>query len=104
MAIITLYVGNLPWETVPTELEQIFGEYGAVEAVRIIRDHESGRSRGFGFVVMAEEAALRAQARINGAKLRGRALVVSPAKERIEISEKELSAEAPHEAQADTSL
>jgi len=82
MALVTLYVGNLPWETTAEELEQIFGEYGEVAAVRIVMDARSGRSRGFGFIEMVEEAALQAQAGIHGAKLRGRVLVVSPAKPR----------------------
>jgi len=80
MPHITLYVGNLPWETSPEELEQIFGEYGEVKAVRIIMDTQSGRSKGYGFVEMPQPAALEARQRIHGARLRGRSLVVSPAK------------------------
>ncbi len=80
MALITLYVGNLPWETTPEELEQIFTEYGEVREVRVITDAHSGRGKGFAFVDMPAEAASAAQARIHGAKLRGRALVVTPAK------------------------
>lgn len=78
--IITLYVGNIPWEASPEEIEQIFGEFGRVRAVRIVKDAETGRSRGFGFVEMPAESALVAQEQVNGAKLRGRSLVVSPAK------------------------
>ena len=84
MASTTLYVGNLPWETSAEELEQVFGEYGDVKAVRIITDTENGRSKGFGFVEMPDVAATQAQARIHGARLRGRALVVAPAKPRSE--------------------
>jgi RNA recognition motif-containing protein len=80
MPLITLYVGNLPWETTPEELEQIFGEFGEVRAARVIMDNERGRSKGYGFVEMPMDAALEAQDRIHGAKLRGRNLVVSPAK------------------------
>lgn len=82
MALTTLYVGNLPWETSAEELEQVFGEYGKVTAVRIIIDAETGRSKGFGFVEMSLDAATHAQTRINGARLRGRSLVVAIAKTR----------------------
>ncbi|NIM05812.1 MAG: RNA-binding protein [Armatimonadetes bacterium] len=80
MSDITLYVGNLPWETTPEELEQIFSEYGEVTAVRVIMDTERGRSKGFGFVEMPQKAAAEARENINGARLRGRNLVVSAAK------------------------
>jgi len=81
MAIMTLYVGNLPWETTPRELQDIFGEYGEVREVRIITDSGNGRSKGFGFVAMPRESAEMAIARINGARLRGRPLTVAQAKE-----------------------
>ena len=80
MSLITLYVGNLPWETKAEELEQIFREFGEVKTVRIIMDQQSGRSKGYGFIEMPQEAAQVALERIHGQRLRGRNLVVSPAK------------------------
>ena len=47
-----LYVGNLSFETTENELQELFGQTGSVETVRIIMDRETGRSKGFGFVEM----------------------------------------------------
>jgi RNA recognition motif-containing protein len=83
MPLTTLYVGNLSWETSLQELEEVFSEYGRVANIRIITDAQSGRSKGFAFIEMHTDAALQAIASIHGAKLRGRALVVAPAKDRL---------------------
>ncbi|MBX6378722.1 MAG: RNA-binding protein, partial [Clostridia bacterium] len=51
----TLYVGNLPWQTTEDELREAFATYVDVKAARIITDRVTGRSRGFGFVEVADE-------------------------------------------------
>lgn len=78
----TLYVGNLPWSVSEEELTQVFSAHGRVEGTRIITDRETGRSRGFGFVEVADEDAERVMAAMNGAELRGRELVVNEARPR----------------------
>ena len=76
-----LYVGNLAFAATSDDLRELFGQYGSVTSADVIKDRETGRSRGFGFVEMAEggEAAIEA---LNGADLQGRALTVNEAKPR----------------------
>lgn len=52
------YVGNLPWDVDNSSLEQLFSEHGKVESAQVVYDRETGRSRGFGFVTMSNEAEL----------------------------------------------
>ena len=51
-----IYVGNLPWETTPDDLLALFQQHGAVARTQVITDRETGRSRGFGFVEMNDDA------------------------------------------------
>lgn len=81
----TLYVGNLPWSTTSEELTDFFSTYGNVVGSRIITDRETGRSRGFGFVEVAEEDAERLAEELNGALFNERALTVNEAKPRQTI-------------------
>ena len=76
-----LYVGNLPFSTTNQDLSDIFGEIGAVESSNVIEDRETGRSRGFGFVEMAnKEDGERAIEELNGKEFNGRELKVNEAK------------------------
>jgi len=76
-----LYVGNLPFSTTNQDLNDIFGEIGAVESCNVIEDRETGRSRGFGFVEMAnKEDGERAISELNGKEVNGRELKVNEAK------------------------
>jgi len=76
-----LYVGNLPFNTTNQDLNEIFGEIGSVESANVIEDRETGRSRGFGFVEMAnKEDGERAIAELNGKEVNGRELKVNEAK------------------------
>ncbi len=77
-----IYVGNLPWATTEAELEQLFAEHGSVRSVRVITDRETGRSRGFAFVEMAENEAETAIKALDGTELGGRPLRVNEARER----------------------
>lgn len=80
-----IFVGNLPYQITENELETAFSEFGAVERVSIVRDRDTGQSRGFAFVEMTNgnEAANAINA-INGRQLNGRALNVNEARPREE--------------------
>jgi RNA recognition motif-containing protein len=76
-----LFVGNLPFNTEESALQELFGQAGPVESVRVMRDQATGRSRGFGFVEMAsEEGARTAIERFNETELGGRRLAVNEAR------------------------
>lgn len=76
-----LYVGNLPFSIKESDLEVYFTQAGRVEEVAVISDRESGRSRGFGFVTMAdEEGAKKAIEMFNGKLFNDRPLVVNEAR------------------------
>src|SRR5580704_7844245 len=80
-----LYVGNLSYQVDSSELEQLFAPHGQVVSAQIINDRDTGRSKGFGFVEMANDA--EAQAAIdslNGQEHGGRALTVNEARPREE--------------------
>jgi cold-inducible RNA-binding protein len=75
-----LYVGNLAFQTTEDELNGIFSQFGAVESVTIITDRDTGRSKGFGFVVMEDADADKAIEQLNGSQLGGRNLTVNEAR------------------------
>ena len=76
-----LYVGNLPFSTGETELQELFARAGTVETVKVMRDMATGRARGFAFVEMATDAeAQKAIADLNEHQLEGRSLVVNEAR------------------------
>lgn len=78
-----IYVGNLSYETDEEALQELCEQYGSVQTVNIIKDHESGRSKGFGFVEMTEEKdAKELIDKLNGYELDGRQLKVSEARDR----------------------
>ena len=82
---MNIYVGNLPFETTEDQLQVSFSEHGEVTSARIITDRMTGRSRGFGFVEMADnseaEAAIQA---LNGKDFSGRQLTVNEARPKEE--------------------
>lgn len=76
-----LYVGNLSFNTTNQDLNDLFGEIGQVESANIIEDRETGRSRGFGFVEMTNQAdGETAISQLNGKEVDGRQLKVNEAK------------------------
>jgi RNA recognition motif-containing protein len=76
-----LYVGNLSYHTDEQQLEQLFASLGDVASVKLIRDHATGQSRGFGFVEMADgDAGRTACEQLNQHELDGRRLTVNEAK------------------------
>ena len=73
-----LFVGNLPYSIGESELEAAFAEYGTVVSTVVIRDDESGRSRGFGFIEMeTDEMAESAAGALDGFEIDGRRLRVN---------------------------
>jgi RNA recognition motif-containing protein len=80
-----IYVGNLVWDATSDDLLALFQEHGAVTRAQVISDRETGRSRGFGFVEMANDSeAQKAIEALNGADFKGRALTVNEARPREE--------------------
>jgi RNA recognition motif-containing protein len=76
-----IYVGNLSYQTEEPQLEQLFSSLGEVASVRLVRDHETGRSRGFGFVEMNDDEQARAACdALNQQEFEGRRLTVNEAK------------------------
>jgi RNA recognition motif-containing protein len=82
-----LYVGNLSYSVDSSALEQLFSAHGTVQSAQVISDRETGRSKGFGFVEMANDAeADAAIAALNGTEQDGRTIDVNVAKPREERS------------------
>jgi len=83
----SIFVGNLPWTASNEELEQKFAEFGEVKSARIIMDKMTGKSKGFGFVDMDDEAAAKAIAAISGSKWGDREITCNEARPREERSD-----------------
>ncbi|MDE2942542.1 MAG: RNA-binding protein [Chloroflexota bacterium] len=78
-----IYVGNLAYETREEELREAFEVHGEVQEVTVVRDRETGRSRGFGFVEMPTSAEAEAAiSALNGREMGGRTLTVNEARAR----------------------
>ena len=75
-----IYVGNLPWSMDDDGLKQLFEEQGEVSSAKIIKDRETNRSRGFGFVSMDDDAAETAISSLDGSEVDGRNLKVNKSK------------------------
>ncbi|MDD3886784.1 MAG: RNA-binding protein [Victivallaceae bacterium] len=82
---MNIYVGNLPYSIDRDELKDTFAAFGEVTTARIVTDRESGRSKGFGFVEMAnDDEARKAIDSLNGQEIGGRKAVVNEARPREE--------------------
>lgn len=76
-----LYVGGLAYSTTEAELETLFAEYGKVVSTAIIKDRDSGQSKGFGFVELEDDAAAQAAIKaLDGQEFGGRKLMVNVAR------------------------
>jgi cold-inducible RNA-binding protein len=75
-----LYVGNLPYSINDDTLRSLFEPYGQVESARVISDRDTGASKGFGFVEMANADAQKAMEALNGRDMNGRALRIDEAR------------------------
>jgi RNA recognition motif-containing protein len=82
---MNIYVGNLSYEVTEEDLKQAFERFGDVDSARVIKDKYTGKSKGFGFVLMADKAqAESALQGLNGEDLKGRSLNVNEARPRSE--------------------
>jgi RNA recognition motif-containing protein len=76
-----LYVGNLPYTVRDEDLQQAFGEFGAITSAKVMMERDTGRSKGFGFVEMGSDAEAQSAIQgMNGQSLGGRSLVVNEAR------------------------
>jgi RNA recognition motif-containing protein len=76
-----LFVGSLPWQIEDDGLKTVFEKYGEVISAKVIKDRQTNKPRGFGFVEMKEtEDAKKAIEALNGSELNGRKITVSEAK------------------------
>ena len=83
MDMTNVYVGNLPFSITDSKLQELFAEYGTVHMARVVIDRATGRSRGFGFVEMADAPQSQAAiAALNGSQLGDRTLTVNEARPR----------------------
>ena len=80
---MNIYVGNLNYSVKEEELNELFSEYGEVVSVKLIKDRETGRAKGFAFVEMAnDDEASKAIENLDGSDLEGRNMKVNQAKPR----------------------
>ncbi len=80
---MNLYVGNLSWTMTEDDLRNLFEQYGTVNSLKIVKDRETGRSKGFGFVEMENDTeAQNALSSLYDKELMGRKIVINEAQER----------------------
>jgi RNA recognition motif-containing protein len=77
---MNMYVSNLGFQVTDEELKNLFAKFGEVTSAKVVMDRETGRSRGFGFVEMADKAAEEAMKDLDGTQMDGRSISVSKAK------------------------
>ncbi|RHJ90344.1 RNA recognition motif domain-containing protein [Parabacteroides bouchesdurhonensis] len=81
---MNIYIGNLNYRVREDDLKQVMEEYGVVDSVKIIKDRETGKSKGFAFVEMPDDdAAKKAIDELNEAEFEGRQMVVKEARPRM---------------------
>jgi RNA recognition motif-containing protein len=84
---MNIYVGNLSWSMTDDDLSNLFTQYGAVTSAKILKEKNTGRSKGFGFVEMEDDdAAKTAIATLNESEVQGRKLIVNESQPRPEGS------------------
>ena len=80
---MNIYIGNLNYRVKEADLRQVMEEYGTVESVKIIKDRETGKSKGFAFIEMNNDAqAKQAIEELNGSEFEGRTMIVKEARPR----------------------
>eukprot|EP01114_Cavostelium_apophysatum_P016191 TRINITY_DN4552_c0_g1_i1.p2 TRINITY_DN4552_c0_g1~~TRINITY_DN4552_c0_g1_i1.p2 ORF type:complete len:177 (-),score=38.94 TRINITY_DN4552_c0_g1_i1:179-709(-) len=75
----SIFVGNLPWEVSDSDINEFFGKYGNITNIKIMKDNQTGRPRGFAFVTLEGDAD-KAISELDGKELKGRSLRVNEAK------------------------
>ena len=84
---MNIYISGLSFDVTDADLQDLFAEYGEITSAKVINDRETGRSRGFGFVEMADDAeGQKAIDGLNGKEIDGRVVSVNIAKPRTERS------------------
>ena len=84
---VNIYVGNLPFDATEADLRSLFADYGELTSAAVISDRDTGRSRGFGFVELSDDAlARKAVNELDGSDLGGRRLNINEARPRRERS------------------
>lgn len=84
---MNIYVSQLSWDTTSESLQELFAAYGEITSANVIKDRETGRSKGFGFVEMSNDAeGQKAIDELNQASFEGRTISVSVARPRTERS------------------
>lgn len=79
----TIYVGNLVYSASKENVQELFSQFGEVFSVKLINDRESGKPKGFGFVEMEDDAALKAIEALDNKDFEGRTLRVNEARPRL---------------------
>ncbi|MGD9125575.1 MAG: RNA-binding protein [Desulfarculaceae bacterium] len=85
--MVNIFVGNLPYSSTEAEVRELFEQFGEVHSAKVIMDRYTGKSRGFGFVEMEQEAAEAAIGALDGKDFGGRPLRVNEAREQKRRSE-----------------
>lgn len=84
---MNIYIGNIPYSVTEDELKAVFEEYGEVNSVKIIKNKHTGKSKGFGFVILGDsDGAGKAIEELDGHELNGRSLRVLKAKEQPQLT------------------
>ncbi len=78
----TLYIGNLAYTAVEEDLEQAFESFGVIEDIKLMRDRETDRSRGFAFITFEKEAEAEAARAMDGKEVAGRPIRVNDARQK----------------------
>ena len=77
-----LYVGNFPYSVDESQLREMFSAYGEIQDIALIKDRETGRSKGFAFITFASQQAAEKALELNGKDVDGRAIKVNMAQEK----------------------
>jgi len=77
-----IYVGNFPYSVDESQLREMFSSFGQVEDIALIKDRETGRSKGFAFITFASQQAAETALSLNGKDVEGRSLKVNMAQEK----------------------
>lgn len=88
---MNIFIAGLSFKVNDSDLANLFEEYGTIISAKVITDRQSGRSKGYGFVEIDDEAAAKAIAELNGAEYDGRTISVSEAKPREERPKRDFS-------------
>ena len=84
---MNIYVGNLSWSMTDDDLNNLFSQYGTVSSAKILKEKNTGRSKGFGFVEMQDDDAAKTSiATLNESEVQGRKLIVNESQPRPEGS------------------